>query len=262
MLINKQNILDTLTNHEDRLFVSKVLDQAILCLKYHEARFTDFLDPYQQKLIERKLSKVPQLNNHFWGGYDESERKVISFFPEYMEANDIRFPISVLEIQCKNMDKLTHRDFLGSILGLGIKREKVGDILINDEQSYVFCISDIKDFIRFNLRKVSNKSVDISEKDLSEIKIPEKQYKAINATVASLRLDAVLSAAIGESRSKVLSYIHADKVSVNWEPSKSSAQMLQEGDVLSIKGKGRIILDHVGGTTRKGRISIAIKRLI
>ena len=262
MMINKRDILDSVRTSDERLFLSKVLDQAILCLKYHETRFTDFLDPYQQKLLERQWKKCQQVNMHCWGGYEAAERNMVSFFPDYRQWDDIDYPIAALEITGSDMDELNHRDFLGSILGLGIKREKIGDILINKDFCYVFCIADIKDFIGMNLAKIANKNVCVTEKRFEEIRIPEKKFKAINTTVASLRLDAILSAVLGEARNKTAAYIKAEKVNVNWEPSKSASQLLKEGDVLSIRGKGRIILDHIGGNTRKGRISICIKKYI
>ncbi|MBZ4646555.1 MAG: hypothetical protein PWR27_1331 [Petroclostridium sp.] len=261
-MFNKQEILETLKTSEDKLFVSKVLDQAVMSLKYHEERFTSFLDPYQQNLLIQKLKNINGLDIHCWGGYEEAERKIISIFPDYMSPAEICYPISILEAAGSNFNKLSHRDFLGAVLALGIKREKIGDILINDTLSYIFTVSDISQYILMNLNKVANSNVVLKEVDIQKVAIPQKKYKEIHGTVATLRLDSVLSVALGESRSKVLPYIHSEKVNVNWELSNSPSQVLREGDVISVRGHGRMLLDTVGGITRKGRINITIKRFI
>lgn len=262
-MFKKQEILDSIKNAEDRLLISKVLDQAALSLKYHEVKFTNFLDPYQHKLLTQKLKYIAaDIHTDSWGGYQESERKILSFFPKYIEHTDIDYPIVILEVVSNHAAKLTHRDFLGSILGLGIKREKIGDILINENACYIFVMSDISNFIKIHLNKVANTCVSIVEKNVGELIIPQRKYKALHATVASLRIDAVLSAALGESRSKVLPYIHSEKVSINWEPCKSPSQILKEGDIISVRGHGRMVLECIRGTTRKGRISITVKRFI
>ena len=262
MYVDKEEIFKGLTKREDKMFMSKVIDQALLSFKYHEVRFTDFLDPYRRQLVKRTLKGYSQGNMHHFGGYEECERSTISFFPDYMDVQDVIYPIAALEAHCLHVSKLSHRDFLGAILNLGIKREKIGDILIDEQKCTFFCMVDIKEFILYNLQKVANKNVSISERALTEILIPAKKFKILQVTVPSMRLDAILSSAIGESRNKVTTYISAEKVNVNWESAKSCSQQLQQGDVISTKGKGRIIIDKVGSVTRKGRIHVTIKKLI
>ncbi|MGE4284066.1 MAG: RNA-binding protein [Clostridia bacterium] len=261
-MINRQEILESLRTGEDRMFVSKILDQTILSLKYHEIRFTHYLDPFQQKLVVGKLGLIPGLGMSFFGGYGEAERKLISFYPDYMTAESIKYPLSILQVSGTGLDKLSHRDFLGAILSLGIKREKIGDILVHANLSYIFTMNDIAQYIIMNLSKVANTSVSIEEKSDSNILIPEKNFKEIHSTVASLRLDTVLSTALGCSRTKVLPLIQSEKVSVNWECIHSPSYILKEGDIISVRGQGRVALDYVGGLTRKERISITVKRFI
>jgi RNA-binding protein YlmH len=261
-VINKQQILDSLKKREDRLFVSKIIDQAILSLKYYEVRFTNYLDPYQQKVVSAKLDRISDLCMGLSNEYEQAERRIVSFFPDYMASEDIQYPFSVLQISGKNLDRLSHRDFLGAILSLGIKREKIGDILITNDESYIFAMDDIASYIIMNLNKVANTCISIEEKSINNIKIPEKKHKEIQSTVASLRLDAVLSTALAVSRTKVLPLIQSEKVNVNWECIGSPSFMLKEGDVISVRGQGRMVLDRVGGLTRKGRISITVKRFI
>lgn len=258
----KQSIIDSISSSEDRIFMSRVLDQLELCEKYYEPRFTDFIDPHRQNILSRKLVKPSDLNLLLWGGYEDAERKVACFYPEYLELEHSQFPITLLQITGHHISKLSHRDFLGAILGLGIKREKIGDIIIHNEACYCFCTSDIASYILIHLAKVGQVNVSITEKSVHEISLPEKKFKLINSTVASLRLDSVVSAGLGESRSKVLAYIQAERVNVNWETVQSPSYHVKEGDVISVRGHGRMELDLVGGMTRKGRVSITIKRYI
>lgn len=261
-MFNKQEILETVRTVEDRLVVSKVLDQVILSLKYHEQRYTSFLDPYQQKLLQQVLFKLDNIGFHYWGGYKDAERKVLSIFPDYIYPEEYQYPISIIEITGRDIDVLSHRDFLGAVLSLGIKREKIGDILTDEEKSYIFVMSDICPYLLINMRKVKNCTVVVREIYNDNLSLPQKKFKYIQGTVATLRLDSVLSVALGQSRSKVLQYINGDKVNVNWELATSASQMLKEEDVISVRGYGRMILDRVGGITRKGRRSIIVKRFI
>lgn len=258
----KRKILDSILEDENRIVISKALDHAAYADRYNQMRSSNFLDPYQQKLIMDKLTKYVDVQIKLWGGYEDAERKVAYFYPDFLSPDELTSEISVLLIKGHDFKKLSHRDFLGSLLGLGIKRELIGDILNHDDLCYVFCISDMAAYIKDNMIKVANVHVQIDIKDIGDITIPERKCKLINTTVASLRLDAILSAGLGESRSKVLPYITAEKVSVNWETAKSASQNLKEKDVISVRGFGRMVLEQVGGITKKGRNGIVIKRYI
>lgn len=258
----KEMFLEGISSSEDKLFMSKMVDQIQLSARYHEKRFSGFLDPRQQNLLYGRLTNLSDIAFDFWGGYDEAERRMVSFFPDYMESDTSQFPIAALQITGQGIEKLSHRDFLGAILGLGIKREKIGDIIVNHPICYCFCSDDIKEYILTSFAKVGSISISVSEKPVADICLPEKKYKIINSTVASLRLDAVISSGLGESRSKVLSYIQSEKVNVNWETVKSPSFNVKQGDVISVRGHGRMVLEQIGGVTRKGRISIMIKRYI
>jgi len=258
----KQGFLERISSPEDKLFISKILDQIQLCTKYHERRYTDFLDPRQQGLLQKNLPNMNDVKFDFYGGYEEAERKMAVFFPDYMESDGEEFPIALLEITGYQVSRLSHRDFLGAILGLGIKREKIGDIIIHNDVCYCFCSHDIKDYIVMNLKKVGSLTVRVRETVLEDVILPEKKYKMIQGTVSSLRLDSVISTGLGESRNKSVAYIQSEKVHVNWEPVTSPSYKVNEGDVISVRGHGRMQVDRVGGLTRKGRISIIIKRYI
>lgn len=185
------------------------------------------------------------------GGYDEAERRVIIF-----SGYGYTVPFSPVVFSGRDVGKLTHRDFLGTLMSLNIKREMIGDILVGEERTVAFVMNSVLPLVE-ELSKVGGVGVTISH-DFSEDDIPEKKFDVINATVKSLRIDAVLSDAIGLSREKTQALIRSEGVLLNhlmiFEPSES----VNEGDVFSLRGKGKFILNHVGGMSKKDRIFVTI----
>ena len=170
-----------------------------------------------------------------------------------MDDEDIFFPVDAVKItyNSKFSSALSHRDFLGSILGLGIERVKIGDILVYDGEAYCFADSSISSYIAANLEKAGRTKVSAKITDLNLVKLPEKRIDVKNVTVSSLRADTVFGAVI-----------RAERASVNWCTVKSVSDTIKEGDVLSLKGSGRGVLMEIGGTTKKGRIVITVGRYI
>lgn len=261
----KDIFLKRVSKIEDKLFLSKLLDKAIKSEDTGSIMHSDFLDPYQKSIAEKAFAVDKDINYIFNGGYAGAEREIVVFCPNNMSVNDhsnFNIPIKVLEITSRKMENLSHRDFLGALMGLGIKREKIGDILLEEGICRVIVINEIADYIKFNLDKIGKTRVDIEIKSIDEIQYREKRFKEINSTVASLRLDSIASVGFGISRSKIAEYIKAEKVNINWEKTASLTKQVQEGDTISIRGKGRVVLEKVGGLTRKGRIGIQLKKYI
>lgn len=263
-MINRDIILKRITKIEDKLFVSKVLDKAEKCEKVDKLIHTDFIDPHQKKLIQNILSQIKGLNFIFSGGFDGAERVVLFFCPDFIlpEESNYEEIFKVLCINVKGKESLTHRDFLGSLMGLGIKREKIGDIVIKEDGCRIVVLIEIADFIIYNLSKVGNSKVSIDVVGLDNIKSTQTDVKEVNSTIASLRLDCVASAGFGISRTKIAEYIKSDKVNLNWDPTDDPTKTVKQGDTISLRGKGRIVLETVGRVTKKGRIGIVLKKYI
>ena len=210
------------------------------------------------------LKGIRDLKVKAFGGYDEAERVVFALYPDYFDDDDIFFPIDAVKITYnqKFASSLSHRDFLGSILGLGIERIKLGDILVYEGEAYCFADSSISSYICANLERAGRTKVSASITDLSLVKLPEKKIDVKNVTVSSLRADTVFGAVFGKSRSETQDLIRAERASVNWCTIRSVSDMIKEGDILSLKGSGRGILMEIGGTTKKGRIVITVGRYI
>ena len=243
---------------EKEAFLRHINDLFRLSDKYNTPRFSEFLDGEKQSII---------MANNFadcmlWGGYEDAERCMLGVFPDWCDKNSEEFPISVLEFRKKYNKEISHRNYLGTILSLGIKREKIGDILTHDDGCYVFLSSDIADFVKDNICKVSGCGVEILSADVKKISIPEKQFELIETVAASLRLDAVLASAMKKSRNDAKNMILSGKVSVNHCEINQTDYMLKDGDLLSVRGLGRIQLAAFGGKTRSDRLHITLKKFI
>ena len=168
--------------------------------------------------------------------------------------------LSVIHISGRNLEKLTHRDYLGSLMGLGITRENIGDILVEPSGAFIFVKREIADYIINNLEKIGRCGVKTIVCGCDEADIPKPKLREVNSTVSSLRIDAVLSAAAGISRGRAAEMIVQVLVSLNWEEINSTSKQVDEGDLISVRGIGRMRLERVGSLTRKGRIGITIVR--
>ena len=167
------------------------------------------------------------------------------------------FPVSALEFRYRNCDKLTHRDFLGALMSLGIERETVGDILVEGGRTVVFIKSELKDYIISQISKIGNVGVKICNADLT--KLPKgRGTEDLSLVVSSLRLDNIVAGVTGLSREKTKSLILTGNVSLNYIQTMNISQIANAGDVLIIRGKGKYILNAVMGETKKGRIRISL----
>lgn len=248
---------------KDKLLSAKIEDMFKLCDKYSQARFSHFLNEAEKETVSQHLvQRSFGYNTAFFGGYDEAERCILGVFPDWEECDKAKYPISALRAD-KGYDRpLSHRDYLGCILSLGIDRGKIGDILVDDKGAYIFAAEDIADFVCLNIKKVANCGVKISRVSVKEEDLPKREYEEIRTVSASLRLDAVLSAALGISRRESSSYIAGGRVSVNHKQIFENSFELKPGDIMSVRGAGRMILKDIGAGTKSGRIHITLLKCV
>lgn len=262
-MINKDLYLTRFNDAEEKLTASKILDRVNICLRDHLDIFTDFIDMYKLGKFLNMIFSIPDITVKAFGGHAESERKIIGFCPDYRGLEDIDFPIVTIEIILKGSkeEDISHRDYLGSILGLGIDRSKIGDILVHEQRAIVFVHKDISFYILNNLLKIKNVKAETREISFEEIILPEPKIKEINSTVSSLRADAILSSGFQLSRSKVVDLIKAEKALINGGIVSPSSNV-KSGDFLTLRGFGKIKLNEIKGKTKKDRISVVIHRYI
>ncbi len=245
---------------EETLLARRLLDIDALCIKRYAVMSSAFLSEteiaYCEMLIHLFDSKC-----FFFGGYDGAERRVAVFLPdENYELDCDEQVITALEL--KHSSQVGHRDVLGSILGLGIERDVVGDILIGNEKSYVIVIKEIAPYILQNLIRIGKNNVSATEVPLSAIEVPERKTEEIFSTVASLRLDCIIAEGFRLSRENAQAAIKKQLVQVNHKIVESPSYNIKEKDVISLRGQGKIILDNIGTMSRKGRIRVSILKFI
>lgn len=217
--------------------------------------YTKFLSPSEANAIMSRFPKN-EISVKLYGGYDEAERCMCAFFT-YEE--DLAYPYALISMKNKAKNaSLSHRDYLGAVLALGIKRETLGDIIIQDNCALMFCLEEISDYITDNITKIGNTGVTaerIWEADSIEIK---RDYEIVSATVSSLRCDAVIASALNTARSKAAELVERGLVNLNYEQAKSVSSPIKDGDVISARGYGKFKIQTDGHLTKKGRIHINV----
>ncbi|MEY8320423.1 YlmH/Sll1252 family protein [Lachnospiraceae bacterium 46-61] len=248
---------------QQKFLFAKVLDAAQSSILHHKKTTTDFMDRHKSEIFFENVKSIQNVKAMVFGGYEQSERRMIAFAPDYMELTEQDFPIQALHIT-KNKKfgqaDLNHRDYLGSILALGIDRAKLGDIIVLEQQTICYVHKDLAEYIKNTLEYVSHTKVDVSINDISAVTLPEKEWKYQTITVASLRLDAVAGGAFHMARGKVQQYIKKELVQLNWNTTTNTSCLLKQGDMISIRGFGRIKIFEIGNITKKDRICVTIGR--
>jgi len=244
----------------DREWVSRCEDFEQSVLRYKSVRFSRFVSPHELAVFRTHVKVSPFVSTMVFGGCEDAERVMIGFFPDYMEPQESEFPITPLLIT--GVEGLSHRDILGSVLGLGIKRELTGDIFVEEDRAVVMCDSSIADYLLFQLKTVGRNKVEVSvcPEDVA-LKLMHP-FTLSRSVVASLRLDAVAGAMAHLSRGDAQSLIAGEGVNVNFALCTDTSKKLKEGDVVSIRHHGRFVLTEVMGETKKGRLAIEIKTYI
>lgn len=257
MGISEKNQFIAALDAEEQIVFSHIYDISQRSFLKGCVLFGDFLSEGQQSELLKRERFLPAGYTLF-GGFEDAERKMIAFIPEGMEAD---FPIAAVKFTGRTISKLTHRDFLGSIMGLGIKREKCGDIIINENECFALMQREMASFTANSLIKVGREGVHAEFSELSFIKIPERQFKEQTGTVASLRLDAVLALFCGCGRNAAIEKIKSGRVFVSGICVEKPDYHLNDGDVISVRGTGKAIL-KIGGKSKKDRVFITLEKYV
>ncbi len=259
--MDRKNIDKISETPEDRLLLAKLWDKLQSGMRKNICASTCFLSPREQQLAQLLFGNAEGL--YFYGGYSEAERKMLSFLPDYMEENDLsreNSPIVCLRADFYREDFPSHRDFLGALIGCGISREAIGDILVGENSCDFFVSAEIAPYILQSLKSAGRTHLKLRQIPLSDVAVPEQSFTEIQDTVASIRLDSLLSAGFRISRSLASEYIAAEKVAIDGLPCIKPEKAVEEGSKLSIRGLGKMKLSKIGHTTKKGRIAVIIHR--
>ena len=245
---------------EDKIVLANAMDKLSKCEERYTPERTDFLDMHQRAIVENALKyEKYECRKEFFGGYEDAERVVCLFLPDYAEISE-NCGLAVARVKVVPGGRmLTHRDYLGSLLALGIKREKTGDIIVREDGADIIIAEELADFISLNYDKAGRTSLSVEILPIDALQIGEVKYKETEDTVASLRLDNVISSAFGISRSKATEAIKKGIVFLNNIECLKVDKEVSEGDKLVLRGKGKAYLIEIGGISRKGRVYVKFR---
>jgi RNA-binding protein YlmH len=250
-------------DEKEKHFLKMLQSYSVLSQKQQKNLFTPFYSiEWMKETIQRYIKGYPLDQITFFGGYPYAERQLAGFTLSDLVEEEI--PITLLEIVVKTgMGKpLTHRDFLGAILGLGIDRSKIGDIILTETGAYVIVDREMGSYIRWSLEAIGRYSkISIEDKPFEVMQAVVPQTKQIEVTVASLRADAIFAAAFKLSRATAAKLLQAERGRCNGVVVKSQT-LFKEGDVGSLKGYGKIKLSSINGKTKKERVHVTIDKYI
>lgn len=244
---------------EDALLKASVTDAIRLSEKRRTPRFTGFLDERQRAVAEAILRRQSVESYAFRGGYPDAERNVLGIFPAGQEPDNAAFPLTALGFRYRAQASLSHRDVLGTLLSCGVKRETIGDILCGEGLAVAFVDTRVVPYLSCQIETIGGEGVQLCLDYEGELPAA-RCFEIIRDTVASPRLDAVVKIAAGMSRETAARRIEAGQVLLNHAPCLSISATVKAGDVLSVRGTGRFVVDELGPPSRKGRLFVTIRK--
>lgn len=252
-----------MNNQEDKFFFARLADMVSQCERNTVSVFSDFLDERQSAQAEEWCRRnAGGLSYKLWGGYAGAGRKMLAIYPDFYEDYIMEdFPFKCITFAYRKEDKLTHRDFLGTLMGMKIRRDTVGDIVTGEGMAQVFVTEIAARLITATVSKIGRTGVKCSDEKPFEMEV-RQEFRTVSGTVASLRLDCIVSLAANLSREKSAVLIRSEKVEINHFITESVSAEVNSGDIISVRGFGKFLLSEVGGNTRKNRIHIIIKKFV
>ncbi len=261
MIAERNQYLAHLEGDEERLVGARLLDITETALERGEPQTTDFLDPHQRQLAHGILGALAEVSYRAYGGYPKAERQRLLIYPTYYLTELLENPLRAVEVRGEfGFVEVTHRDFLGACLATGLQRERMGDLILIPGGCQIVLTVEALHVILNQLHGVHQVPVTTTEIDIEQLMVEPERIKELRTTVASLRLDAVAAFGFGMSRTKMVREIKGERLKVNWKQVADPAHAVTEGDVLSMRGRGRVTIEQITGQTRIGRIGLVLQR--
>ena len=261
--MDRSNIEKIARNPEDKLLLAKLWDKINTGIRKSIPANTPFLSPRELEMARFLFGEPEGL--YAFGGYPDAERKMLVYLPEYLDESSLweeDSPVVCLRATYFQGDSLSHRDFLGALMGAGIGRETVGDICVDKGSCDFFVTEEIAPYILSSFLGAGRTKVHMERIPLCEARIPEPEVKEIKDTLASLRLDSVISSGFRIGRSLAAQYVSTGKAAIDGLPCEKPDKTISEGAKISVRGLGKIKLHTVNGKTKKDRISVVIHRYV
>ena len=261
--MDRNNIEKIAQTPEDKMLLAKLWDKINTGIRRSIPANTCFLSPRELEMAKYLFGEPEGL--YAFGGYEDAERKMLIYLPDYLEK-DYLFeedsPCVCLRAEFYQGDSLSHRDFLGALMGAGIGRETVGDICVGKTHCDFFVTQEIAPYILQNFLSAGRAKLHLTQIPLRDAQIPQPEVKEIKDTMASLRLDSVISSGFRIGRSLAAQYVSAGKAAIDGLPCEKPDKQIAEGAKISVRGLGKIRLHSVNGRTKKDRISVVIHRYV
>lgn len=246
---------------DEQPFIERALDWIERATTYHQPVLTQFLNPRERYILQAFVPAGSEVVLGFDGGYDGAEYMRCLLVPSYWQPDESEMALSFLRVTgASKFQRLTHKDYLGALLHLGIKRDTIGDLLVTEGGCDLVTTREMGSFIELHLKQVHRVHVAVTAIGRSALRVPEHKWLEQSVTVASARLDSVLSAAFPLSRSKTVSLIRTGKCKLNWKVEENAAAPVEPGDMLSLRGYGRVFVASVDGTTKRGRLRLTLHK--
>ena len=261
--MDRSNIEKIARTNEDRLLLAKVWDKINTGLRKNIPANTCFLSPRELEMTRYLFGTLAGLRG--FGGYPEAERQMLVYLPEYLQEEDLfseEGPLVCLRATFFEGDSPSHRDFLGALMGAGIGRETVGDICVGKGSCDFFVTAEIAPYLLQNFTGAGRTKVRLERIGLTEVCVPEPEVKQIRDTLASLRLDSIISAGFRVGRSQAAQYVTSGRAAIDGLPCEKPDKAVEAGAKISVRGLGKLRLRSVNGQTKKGRISVVIDRYV
>lgn len=252
---------------KEKLIIAKLMDKVKICKTRNKIVFTEFLTIYEKEIIQKELNKLKIKNYLFFGGYEGAEGQVLIIYPEKFDKEivdkNLHSIIKTINIKLPKelIGKYNHRDYLGCVMKTGLNRNRIGDIIVHESEAYIVVLEEnsayiadfLKDIIKFNKSQ-------IEVIDFQDIKIKEQEFEERKITVSSMRIDNIVSEMARLSRGKALELLMQEKVFVNSKVETKPSKIMQEGDIIAIRGKGKFLIGEFVGDNKKGKNIVLVKK--
>ncbi|HHY74543.1 MAG TPA: RNA-binding protein [Bacillus bacterium] len=244
---------------EEHAFIDQIIEWKEQVKANYTYKLLDFLDPREMEIVESIIGTKEDIKCAFWGGYEQAERKRVILYPEYYEPTREDFDLILFSLQFPSkFVTLEHRQVLGSMMGLGLKRAKFGDILIADNKVQIIVAGQVAEYVKLHLNQIGKTNITLNQIPFAEIITVKEEWQEQTVTVSSMRMDVILAEIFKLSRQKVLPYIHNQFVKVNWKVIDDPSFTCHQGDTLSMRGFGRCKLKRMEGQTKKEKWRIVV----
>lgn len=254
-------------NLEGRLLIARLTDKIKESKTKNKIVNTEFLNMHQKNIVQKELNRLKEKNYIFFGGYENANSELLIIYPQKFPAeiveDNVKDIIKAIRIKLPKelVGKYEHRNYLSAVMLQGLGRERIGDIIVHDDEAYIIVLKENAEYLKDSLQNLTRfkKSI-IDVVDYMNIKIKPQEFEEFNIKVASNRIDAIVAELVRTSRNKAEQYIDAKRVSINYQEELKYTRSVRENDVIVIRGKGKFIIDKIGEKNQKGRLMINIKK--